>query len=1072
MASTNPASTAAASYDRSSIGEKTRVHQLAKQLGVQSKELISVLDGIGLVKVAQSSLSREEVEKTLDALAPKKKARKTAKKAAGTKPKATKKTTKKAAKKAPKAAVAEVVEDSEPEKEPKKTTRRATRRRRATTQVDAEALASSVEDPAEAKLVKRVAKNVENEIHQIEQKVERDLGERITDKADEDAEGKVWEEKDGLLHEVVPEVTPAPQSELPAVAPIFMPPEPLHSDDDDLEIHTLHADKDTKDTEEQSDGERPRRRGKRGAGRGRGVNTKDAPEEVTDEPTAIKGSTRLEAQRRRRSEMREEGRKKRHIVSEAEFLARRESVKRTMLVREKQREDHAGLVTQVGVLEDGLLVEHFVTSETQTSMVGNVYLGRVQNVLPSMEAAFIDIGKGRNGVLYAGEVDWRNAGLGGRSRKIEQALKPGDPVLVQVAKDPIGHKGARLTTQISLAGRFLVYVPGGHSAGISRKLPENERKRLKQILHDVVPKSGGAIIRTAAEGVHEKAIEADVNRLHSLWEQIQASVAEVKKSKSKDPVTLYEEPDLLVKVVRDLFNEDFDELVVQGKRSWSVVRSYVSAVAPELMDRVHRFEDRDGDDDDVFKAYRVEEQLHKALSEKVWLPSGGTLIIERTEAMTVIDVNTGKFTGSGGNLEETVTKNNLEAAEEIVRQMRLRDLGGMIVIDFIDMVLPQNQDLVLRRLKEALGRDRTRHQVSEVTSLGLVQVTRKRLGTGLLETFATKCEACDGRGVIIHDDPVDESSDAPPAQAPKRRRPIREEMPKKDDKSAKAAKTEDTQQEDKPEKSEDKRRKSGRRRVSIEELVDAVVVVSDDTSDAETSDDADSAGKRGNAAEEKKDKRPARKNSRRRAGRKEEHIDSAEPSISSIVSAALDVADAEDPDEPSGAQYRPAETFEEATEQFEKSPRRRRKTRGNSRSDHAPKREDFEAKPDKVEQAAEPKRTEEESKPSDSQRRRARRAKKVSLNKREDAPKAGDKATKPEAKKPAEKEEPRRGRDRRRVVKKISSAKQSDGDNARKKGSAAAKSEPVAPKIVAKKAERPSPSGRRRRRVVVKRSED
>ena len=1069
MASTNPASTAAASYDRSSIGEKTRVHQLAKQLGVQSKELISVLDGIGLVKVAQSSLSREEVEKTLDALAPKKKARKTTKKAAGTKQKATKKTTKKAAKKAPKAAAAEVVEDSETEKEPKKTARRATRRRRATTQVDAEALASSVEDPADAKLVKRVAKNVENEIHQIEQKVERDLGERITDKADEDAEGTVWEEKDGLLHEVVPEVTPAPQSELPAVTPIFMPPEPLHSDDDDLEIHTLHVDKDTKDTEEQSDGERPRRRGKRGAGRGRGVNIKDAPEEVTDEPTAIKGSTRLEAQRRRRSEMREEGRKKRHIVSEAEFLARRESVKRTMLVREKQREDHAGLVTQVGVLEDGLLVEHFVTSETQTSMVGNVYLGRVQNVLPSMEAAFIDIGKGRNGVLYAGEVDWRNAGLGGRSRKIEQALKPGDPVLVQVAKDPIGHKGARLTTQISLAGRFLVYVPGGHSAGISRKLPESERKRLKQILHDVVPKSGGAIIRTAAEGVHEKAIEADVNRLHSLWEQIQASVAEAKKSKSKDPVTLYEEPDLLVKVIRDLFNEDFDELVVQGKRSWSVVRSYVSAVAPELMDRVHRFEDRDvapageqesdGTGHDVFKAYRVEEQLHKALSEKVWLPSGGTLIIERTEAMTVIDVNTGKFTGSGGNLEETVTKNNLEAAEEIVRQMRLRDLGGMIVIDFIDMVLPQNQDLVLRRLKEALGRDRTRHQVSEVTSLGLVQVTRKRLGTGLLETFATKCEACDGRGVIIHDDPVDESSDAPPAHAPKRRRPIREDAPKK---AEKAEKSEDAQQEDKAPKAEGKRRGAGRRRASIEELVDAVIVVSDD---------ADSAGTQ-DAEAEKKDKRPARKNSRRRAGRKEEHADSAEPSISSIVSAALDVADAEDPDEPSGAQYRPAETFEEATEQFEKSPRRRRKTRGNSRSDHAPKREDFEAKPDKADQAAEPQRAEEESKPSDSQRRRARRAKKVSLIKREDGVKAEDKATKPEAKKPAEKEEPRRGRGRRRVVKKISSATQSDGQETRKQRSAAPKSEPVAPKIVAKKAERPSPSGRRRRRVVVKRSED
>ena len=425
-----------------------------------------------------------------------------------------------------------------------------------------------------------------------------------------------------------------------------------------------------------------------------------------------------------------------------------------MVVRDKEREDGAGIITQVGVLEDDLLVEHFVTTESQASLIGNIYLGRVQNVLPSMEAAFVDIGQGRNGVLYAGEIDWRKTKLHGRARKVENALKSGDQVLVQVAKDPIGHKGARLTTQISLAGRYLVYVPGGRSAGISRKLPAPERKRLKDILGRVVPGDGGAIIRTAAENVPEKAIATDVNRLHSRWEDIVAHAKKEKSSKGAKPVTMYEEPNMLIKVVRDLFNEDFTELIVDGKRSFNTVRAYVDSMAPDLADRVVRYRAKDHGGQDAFEAYRIDEQLHKALSRKVWLPSGGTLVIDRTEAMTVIDVNTGKFTGSGGNLEETVTRNNLEAAEEIVRQMRLRDLGGMIVVDFIDMVLPENQDLVLRRLKEALGRDRTRHQVSEVTSLGLVQMTRKRMGTGLLEVFSEDCEACDGRGVVVHDHPL------------------------------------------------------------------------------------------------------------------------------------------------------------------------------------------------------------------------------------------------------------------------------------------------------------------------------
>ncbi|NDK91657.1 Rne/Rng family ribonuclease [Gordonia desulfuricans] len=492
---------------------------------------------------------------------------------------------------------------------------------------------------------------------------------------------------------------------------------------------------------------------------------------VRDEVQGISGSTRLEAKRQRRRDGRDAGRRRPPILSESEFLARREAVERVMVVRERSANvalnhgdhtDHTPIedYTQVAVLEDGVLVEHFVTTETSSSMVGNIYLGRVQNVLPGMEAAFVDIGRGRNGVLYAGEVNWDAAGLDGGSRKIEQALSPGDNVVVQVSKDPVGHKGARLTTQISLAGRYLVYVPGGSSTGISRKLPDVERKRLKQILSKLVPDNAGVIIRTASEGVSADDLAADIERLENKWEGIEESVAEAKKAKgSVSPRALYEEPDLLVRVVRDLFNEDFRKLVIEGDRAWNLVETYVSAVAPDLLERVEKFERAHADSPDSFVVHRVDEQLAKALDRKVWLPSGGTLIIEHTEAMTVIDVNTGKFTGSGGNLEETVTRNNLEAAEEIVRQMRLRDLGGMIIVDFIDMVLESNRDLVLRRLTEALARDRTRHQVSEVTSLGLVQMTRKRLGTGLLEAFSTTCTACGGRGVIVHSSPVEVRSD-------------------------------------------------------------------------------------------------------------------------------------------------------------------------------------------------------------------------------------------------------------------------------------------------------------------------
>jgi ribonuclease E len=474
----------------------------------------------------------------------------------------------------------------------------------------------------------------------------------------------------------------------------------------------------------------------------------------------ISGSTRLEAKRQRRRDGRDAGRRRPPILSEAEFLARREAVERTMIVRDKVRTEppHEGArYTQIAVMEDGVVVEHFVTSAAQVSLVGNIYLGIVQNVLPSMEAAFVDIGRGRNGVLYAGEVNWEAAGLGGAQRKIEQALKPGDYVVVQVSKDPVGHKGARLTTQVSLAGRYLVYVPGASSTGISRKLPDTERQRLKEILREVVPPDAGVIIRTASEGVKEEDIRSDVERLQKRWTEIEATAAETTKKAAGAAVALYEEPDVLVKVIRDLFNEDFTGLIVSGDDAWSTINEYVNSVAPELVPRLTKYEPA-ADGPDVFAVHRIDEQLTKAMDRKVWLPSGGTLVIDRTEAMTVVDVNTGKFTGSGGNLEQTVTRNNLEAAEEIVRQLRLRDIGGIVVIDFIDMVLESNRDLVLRRLTEALARDRTRHQVSEVTSLGLVQLTRKRLGTGLIEAFSTQCPHCSGRGIMMHGDPVDSTS--------------------------------------------------------------------------------------------------------------------------------------------------------------------------------------------------------------------------------------------------------------------------------------------------------------------------
>jgi Rne/Rng family ribonuclease len=443
-----------------------------------------------------------------------------------------------------------------------------------------------------------------------------------------------------------------------------------------------------------------------------------------------------------RSDYREPYRRRGTIITDTDLLARRENVDREMLVR--QIADR----TQIAVIEDNVMVEHYVNRNTNLSYVGNIYLGRVQNVLPGMEAAFVDIGKGRNAVLYAGEVNWDSAGISdSEPRKIETVLKSGQPVLVQVTKDPIGQKGARLTSQVSLPGRYVVYVPGGGMSGISKRLPEPERNRLKAILKNLIPETAGVIVRTAAEGVSEEDLTNDVARLKAQWEDIyQKSI----NPNFHAPAAIYVEPDLAVRVIRDIFNEDFRKLTVQGSGAWDEINNYLGFIAPELVSKIEKYTGVG----DLFADFRVEEQLAKAFDRKVYLPSGGSLVIDRTEAMIVIDVNTGKFIGKGGSLEETVTKNNLEAAEEIARQLRLRDLGGIIVIDFIDMILESNREQVLRRLVECLGRDRTKHQVAEVTSLGLVQMTRKRVGQGLIEAFSTTCDSCAGRGIHIHMEPI------------------------------------------------------------------------------------------------------------------------------------------------------------------------------------------------------------------------------------------------------------------------------------------------------------------------------
>lgn len=577
---------------------------------------------------------------------------------------------------------------------------------------------------------------VDSAVPQEAKAVTDENGSAPTDTSDRPVESQGVLDAEALAQneaESTPEIPSVPespfQSPLTTTSLIFHAPEILP-----LPARDSRSDRDSRNDDDTDEGGARRRSRQRSGGNGsddevtssrtrtRAPREQREPREVEyiTEPQRVKGSTRLEAKKQRRRDGRDAGRR-RPVVTEAEFLARRESVDRKMIVRSQ------GDSIQIGVLEDGILAEHYVAKSQNVSLIGNVYLGRVQNVLPSMEAAFVDIGRGRNAVLYSGEVDWDSVEhSSNQPRRIELALKPGDRVLVQVTKDPVGHKGARLTSQISLPGRFLVYVPNGSMNGISRKLPDTERARLKKILKEALPENTGVIVRTAAEGATEEQLTLDVKRLLNQWADISKKV-----EAGNAPALLHSEPDLLIKIVRDVFNEDFHQLVIDGDEARETIEQYLSAVAPDLLDRVSAYEG----EKDSFDEFRLNEQIDKALDRKVWLPSGGSLVIDRTEAMTVVDVNTGKFVGSGGNLEETVTKNNLEAAEELVRQLRLRDIGGIIVVDFIDMVLESNRDLVLRRLVECLSRDRTKHQVAEVTSLGLVQMTRKKLGLGLMESF-------------------------------------------------------------------------------------------------------------------------------------------------------------------------------------------------------------------------------------------------------------------------------------------------------------------------------------------------
>jgi ribonuclease E len=400
--------------------------------------------------------------------------------------------------------------------------------------------------------------------------------------------------------------------------------------------------------------------------------------------------------------------------------------------------------TQIAVLEGRSLIEHYVAREQDddTQIYGNIYLGKVQNVLPGMEAAFVDIGTPKNAVLYRGDVQYDQEDVveAGQTR-IEHLLKAGQTILCQVTKNPIGTKGARLTQEVSLPGRFVVLIPNTTTYGISKRLPDDERKRLRRILDEVKPEEHGLIVRTAAEGANADELQRDVNRLLALWKEIDGQA-----KRSKAPALLYREPVLAVRIIREEFNRDYRGVVVDDPTLHGEVKDYIAQLIPELADRVELYDDSEALP--LFERFHVHEQLHKALDRKVWLPSGGSLIIERAEALTVIDVNTGKNVGTS-NLEETVFRNNLEAAEEIARQLRLRDIGGIIVIDFIDMEIRKNREEVMRAFRDALARDKTRTQVFDISDLGLVEMTRKRVSEGLVESFSAVCPTCAGRGIVL-----------------------------------------------------------------------------------------------------------------------------------------------------------------------------------------------------------------------------------------------------------------------------------------------------------------------------------
>ena len=862
------------SLDERDLAAKTRVHQLAKLIGHTSKEVIALLGAVGItVRSAQSTVTREQVAEFRDRV------------------QAADKDGSDHARDG-ESQNADTGKEQSDKAESDKTKR-------------ADVGKSEDEDAApEAETPEADKSEVEN----------ADAGEATVDKSE--AEKTETPDAEELETESSDTAEGQEANHVSIPTPIFMAPTPVatestesrhskdHNEDDPSKDEGGSSSKrskkssdkgksgDKKDNKhDKHDSNKRKNKNKKGRSSGSDDGSGEGKQDsqTSDEPTKIKGSTRAAAARKRREENK---RDKHQIISTAEFQARRDAVHRRMIVRDSVRSDGSGKVTQVAIMEDDQLVEHFVTSEHTRTLVGNIYLGRVQNVLASMEAAFVDIGTDRNGVIYSGDIDWRHTRHTGRQRKIEKALKPGDPILVQVTKDSVGHKGPRLTSHISLAGRYLVYVPEGRAHGVSRKLPEPERKRLKKAVSGILPDEGGVIIRTAAEGVDTEDIARDVCRQQNVWDTILEKADELRtlpgsqvssgtgsgkknsegsKKGSKPhfdgPQTLHEEPNLLVKVVRDLFNEDFDELIVDGDRSWSMVSSYIHRIAPDLEEKLSKYERQDHEGQDAFGHWGLDKQLKQALDRVVFLPSGGTLVIEKTEAMTVIDVNTGRFTGSSGSLEETVTRNNLEAADEIVRQMRLRDIGGMIVVDFIDMVLEENQELVLRRLSEALAKDRTRHQLGEVTSLGLVQITRKRLGRGLVETFSTPCSECHGRGFIVHDDPILLSST---------------DDDESDDDSAAL---QDNVDNDLPEYSFDDD--------------------SDDHADDASSDSKNdrSKGDRSGGGRSKKDH--AGKGDSGKQGDSDETT-TRRRSIEEIAAAAVILADDEDPDEPSGADYLPA----------------------------------------------------------------------------------------------------------------------------------------------------------------------